>query len=267
VKELEIIVANRCPNGVEMVIQRRYPWVTVIEAPTGASIPQLRAMAFRECTGDVIAVLEDHCIVEPDWAGKMLEAHRSQYPVIGGSVENAARERLIDWAAFFCEYSQLMNPLPEGETRDIPGNNVGYKRWILDRFRPQIEDGIWDNTLHDHIRKSGIPLYRMPSLRVHHKMSANLWWFITQKFHFARSFSSTRFVNASWLKRARYGAGAALLPVILSQRIFRRVWSTNNHRREFLLSLPILMLLLVSWGAGEAAGYIFGPGSSHAKVA
>jgi hypothetical protein len=98
-------------------------------------------------------------------------------------------------------------------------------------------------------------------------MSASLRWFVTQKFYFARSFASMRFVAPRWHTRAVYGAGAALLPLILSQRIVRRVWSTNTHRREFLLSLPMLMLLLVSWGLGEAAGYIFGPGSSHAKVA
>jgi hypothetical protein len=264
---LEVIVANRCANGIGMVVHDRFPWMKLIEAPSGTSIPQLRAMAFRECKGDVVAVLEDHCIVEPDWANNMLVAHRSPYPVIAGTVENAARERLTDWAAFFCEYSQLMGSLLEGEAENIPGNNVAYKRWIIDRFWPQIEKGIWDSTLHDHIRNSGIPLYRIPSLRVHHKMSASLWWFITQKFYFARSFSSTRFLHANWLTRVGYGAGSAFLPLILSQRIFRRVWSTKNHRREFLLSFPILMLLLFSWGAGEAAGYIFGSGSSHAKVA
>src|SRR5262249_23634444 len=192
------------------------------------------------------------------WASNMLAAHRSPYPVIAGTVENAARKRLTDWAAFFCEYGQLMSPLPEGEAGNIPGNNVGYKRWILDRFWPQIESGLWDSTLHDHIRNSGIPLYRIPSLRVHHKMSASLWWFINQKFHFARSFASLRFADVSWLRRAAYAIGMVFLPVVLAQRIALQVWSRKTHRREFVLCFPILILLLLSWGAGEAAGYIFG---------
>jgi hypothetical protein len=262
-----VVVANRCADSVRLKIQERYPEVKIIDAPKETSIPHLRAMAFQESEGDIVAVLEDHCIVDPDWASTMLAAHRFRYPVIGGSVENAACERLVDWAHFFCEYSELMNPVAEGEAEGIPGNNVGYKRWVLDRFWSQIEMGIWDSTLHQQIRNAGIPLYRLPSLKVHHKMSASLWWFLTQKFHFARSFSSMRFADAFWLKRAAYGAAAPFFPFILSQRIFRRVWSSNAHRRALLLSFPIVLLLVVSWSVGEAIGYMFGPGSSHAKVA
>lgn len=266
-EEIEVVVANRCADGVGTSIQEKYPRVKLIEAPVETSIPQLRAMAFRACQGDVVAVLEDHCIVDRDWARRMLEAHRGEYAVIGGSVDNAARERLVDWAAFFCEYSQAMKPLSEGEAENIPGNNVAYKRWVLERFRLEIETGIWDSTLHEWIRNAGIPLYRVPSLAVHHKMSASLAWFITQKFHFARSFSSMRFAGSSPIRRFAYGAGAALLPFVLAQRIVSRVWRSRVYRRELVLSFPILMLLLLSWGAGEAVGYIFGPGSSHAKVA
>ena len=263
----EVIVANRCANGLGMALRDRFPWMKLIEDPLDTPIPQLRIMAFRECRGDVIAVLEDHCIVEPDWASKMLEAHRAEHAVIGGLVENAAGDRLIDWAAFFCEYSQFMSPLAEGEAENIPGNNVAYKRWLLERFWPDIETGIWDSTLHERIRNAGIPLYRVPSIKVHHKMSASLGWFIAQKFHFARSFASLRFANASCLRRAAYGVGTLLLPFVLAQRIALQVWSTKTHRRELVLCFPILMLLLVSWGAGEATGYLFGAGSSHAKVA
>jgi len=267
VKDLEVVVVNRCAKGVGATIKKHHPWVKLIEASTETSIPHLRAMAFRQCEGDVVAVIEDHCILEPNWAGRLLEAHQTPYAAIGGVVENGACERLVDWAHFFCEYSELMSPISEGEAEIIPGNNVGYKRWVLDQFWPLIERGVWDSTLHEQIRNAGIPLYRLPSLRVRHKMSASLWWFMSQKFHFARSFSSMRFVDANWLRRAAYGAGTALLPLILSQRIFGRVWSIRTYRRELLLSFPILVLLLLSWAVGEAAGYIFGPGSSHAKVA
>jgi GT2 family glycosyltransferase len=262
---LEIIVANRRAD-VRINIEARYPEVRILDAHKEASIPRLRAMAFQEAKGDVIAVLEDHCIVEPHWASTMLDAHRSQYPVIGGSVENAACDRLVDWAHFFCEYSELMSPFAAGVTESVPGNNVGYKRWVLDQFRPLIEREVWDCTLHEQIKNAGIPLYRLPSLRVHHKMSASLWWFMVQKFHFARSFSSIRFVDPSWLTRAAYGVGAAVLPLVLSRRIFGRVRGVRAYKRKLLLSFPMVLLLFLSWAVGEAVGYIFGPGSSHAKV-
>jgi hypothetical protein len=220
----------------------------------------------QEASGDLVAVLEDHCLPEPDWAQGMVEAHRAEYPVIGGAVENAARDRLVDWAAFFCEYSQAMKPIPEGEVDTVPGNNVSYKRWILERFKHDIQAGIWDSKLHELIRNENIPLCSIPSITVYHKLSAKLSWFFVQKFHFARSFAGTRFTDPSLLQRVFYAAGSIILPLILAKRILFRVWKKGRYRGELIKSSPILMLLLFSWGAGEMIGYIFGPGSSSIKV-
>ncbi len=264
--ETEVIVANRCGKRKGILLKEKYPWVKLIEAPPHTTIPQLRALAFREVSADVVAVLEDHCLVEKDWAQRMIEAHRQEYPVIGGSVENAACERLVDWAAFFCEYGQAIKPIPEGEVRAVPGNNVSYKRWVLEKFHKDLEAGEWDFVLHERMKASGIPLYSVPSITVYHKMSGSVKWVLLQKFHFARSFAGKRFADAKWLRRAAYGTGAFFLPILLLGRIVPCVWNKRKHRRELLLSLPFLGMLLLSWGLGEAAGYFFGAGSSPTKV-
>ncbi len=121
--------------------------------------------------------------------------------------------------------------------------------------------------LHEHMKDAGLPLYSIPSITVHHKMSASLGWFITQKFHFARSFAGVRLTGASWYRHALYGAGTVLLPFVLAARIVSIVWKKKRHRRELLLCFPILIFLLLSWGLGEAVGYVFGAGSSSSKVA
>ena len=46
--ELEVIVANRCANGVGTVLFQKYPWIKLIEAPLETTVPQLRALAFRQ---------------------------------------------------------------------------------------------------------------------------------------------------------------------------------------------------------------------------
>jgi hypothetical protein len=264
--EIEIILVDRCGDSVRDFVGQRYPSVKLIKASPETTIPKLRALAFRETSGDIVAVLEDHCIVESDWARCMIEAHQSEYSVIGGSIENTACDKLIDWASFFCEYSQATKPLPEGEVNILPGNNVSYKRQIIEHFRDVIDAGVWDFTLHEHIKNAGISLYSIPSITVYHKMSASLGWFISQKFHLARSFAGMRFTNSSGFQRVLYGAGSVLLPVILAKRIVTCVWKKGKNRRELFLSLPFLLLLLVSWGIGEFVGYIFGPGISSSRV-
>jgi GT2 family glycosyltransferase len=265
--ELEVVVAYRSSNGSGRVLKRKYPWVNFVETPSETPIPQMRALAFRETSGNLVAVLEDHCLADQDWAGRVIEAHHLEYPVVGGSVENAASDRLVDWAAYFCEYSQAMKPIPRGEVEAIPGNNVSYKRAVLERFQKDMEDGAWDFVVHDRMRKAQIPLYSIPAITVHHKMSSSLGWFIKQKFHFARSFAGMRFASSTRFRRALYAVGTILLPPVMAKRIVSCVWKRRRHRLELILSLPYLFLLLLTWGFGEAVGYVFGPGSSPAKVA
>lgn len=266
IEDIEVIVANRCTNGVGKKIKKEYPWVKLIEAQPWATIPQMRVLAFREKTGELVAVLEDHCLVKKDWAQLIIDTHNSGFHVIGGAVENAARDKLVDWAAFFCEYSQYMKPIPQGIVEQIPGNNVSYKKWVIERFMDQFESGIWDREFHEIIKRSGISLYSEPNITVYHKMSASLSWFILQKFFFAKAFAGTRFNHQLYFYRFIYGCGSLFLPFILALRITFRVWNKRKNRRIYFLSFPIMIILLLSWGIGESAGYFMGPGLSQTKV-
>ncbi len=263
--EMEVIVASRCGKDIGSRLKDLFPWIYLIDAPHDTSIPELRALAIKEAKGDIIAILEDHCIVADHWTENLIYAHKSDHPVIGGIIRNAACERLVDWAAFFCEYSWFMEPIPEGEVDALPGNNVAYKRWVIKRFKDDIEEGVWDMILHEHIKTAGIPLYLKPSLVVYHKMSASLSWYLKQKFHFARSYGGMRFGKA-YLKRWFYGVGSLLLPFIMARRIILCVLKKEQHKKEFVLSIPILFLLLIIWALGEAVGYIMGGGRSSATV-
>jgi GT2 family glycosyltransferase len=265
--ELEVIVANRCPEGVGPFISRKYPRVKLISAGSRTSIPRLRALGFAESSGDLVAVLEDHCLVAPDWATQVIEAHRLRYPVIGGSIENAARRRRVDWAAFFCEYYRAMSPVPEGETGFLTGNNVSYKRRIMEMFPDEFRAEIWDFELHGRLKKAHVPLFLKPQILVYHKMSARLCVHLRQKYHFARSFAGMRNQNQSWYARGLTAAAALALSLVLFIRILGTVWKKRTHRTTFLSSAPFLLPMLLVWGIGEAVGNVFGAGSSTSKVA
>jgi hypothetical protein len=136
--DLEVLVADRCGEPVRAEVRRLYPWVRILEAPVGTTIPDLRALAFSQATARSVAVIEDHVIVPPGWARALLDAQAGGDIVVGGAVENAAVERVVDWAAFLCEYSHCILPLPEGPASWLTGNNVVYPRELLARrWAPQ----------------------------------------------------------------------------------------------------------------------------------
>ena len=100
---LEIVVADRCGESLRTALENRFPSVQVLAAPRHTTIPDLRAMAFAASRGKAVAVIEDHVLVPPGWARRMLDERELGALVIGGSVENAATETWIDRAAFLCE--------------------------------------------------------------------------------------------------------------------------------------------------------------------
>ena len=72
----------------------------------------MREIAFGQASAEAVAVIEDHVIVPPGWARALLDARRETGAVVGGSIDNAARSSVVDWAAFLCEYSHCLTPLP-----------------------------------------------------------------------------------------------------------------------------------------------------------
>ena len=66
---------------------------------TEVFVPAIR----RQLTGDdrgamAVAVIEDHVIVPPEWAQRLIDEIGRGTAVVGGSVENAATETLLDQA-------------------------------------------------------------------------------------------------------------------------------------------------------------------------
>jgi glycosyltransferase involved in cell wall biosynthesis len=263
---LEILVADRCGEPLRAALRRRYPAVRLLEASAGTTIPQLRAMAFAAATAPAVAVIEDHVIVPRGWARRLLDAQRAGAVVVGGTVENAATERLVDWAAFLCEYSHCIPPLPAGPSDWLTGNNVVYPRELLARFRSVIDAGHWENHLHDALRQDGVVLVCQPEIRVGHKKHYRVREYLTQRYLYARSYAGARVAGAGRALRIGFGVAAFALPPVLFWRTVSRVLAKGRHRAELVRSLPLLALFVTAWAAGEVVGYWAGPGDSLAKV-
>ena len=45
----------------------------------------------------------------------MIAARTDEARVVGGGLFNAATDRVVDWAAWLCEYNHLAEPMPAGE--------------------------------------------------------------------------------------------------------------------------------------------------------
>src|SRR5512145_2594109 len=179
---LELLVIERCGETVRAQVRKAFPTVRILEVDPDVTIPEMRARAFDEARAPAVAVIEDHVIVPPDWARRLLTALGAGDRVIGGAVENAATETVLDWAAFLCEYSHCLPPLPSGPVDWLTGNNVAYSKALLDRYRAVVREGRWENHLHDALRRDGVPLVCHPEIIVGHKKHYTLGEYLSQRY-------------------------------------------------------------------------------------
>ena len=263
---LEVLVPERCGPPVREAVTREFAWVRLLPVPPEATIPEMRARAFAAATAPTVAVLEDHEQVPAGWAAAILSARRDGARVLGGSVVNAATERMVDWAAFICEYSQLMAPLPAGPAEWLTGNNTAYDRALLLEFHTVLEAGLWEDALHAAIRRSGVTLWCRPEIRVLHKKHYSVSEYLSQRFLYSRAYAGSRLSRAAWWRRIGYGLLALGLPPLLLARIGSRVWRGGQHRGELLRALPLLGLFVVAWALGEVAGAWLGAGDAPSRV-
>lgn len=264
----EVLVMDRCDAKTRQEIRRLFPQpeIQLIEVPEHPSIPKLRAMGMARARGQLIAILEDHCNVPPGWFRAIIRAREAGHKVMSGPVENAAVDRIVDWAVFFCEYARFMPPILPGTVDEIAGNCAIYDREVLDRIGPELREEVWEPFLHARMREMRIPFYCDPALTVAHKKEFGFGYFISQRYHYSRSFAGMRMKAAPFSHRMAYTCATPVLPFLLFGRMAAAVWRKGRRRKEFLLASPIIGLFLISWAWGEAEGALLGPGDSLARV-
>ena len=264
----EVLVVDRCGEALREALKRRFPQpeIRAIAAPGGTSIPRLRSMGIAEARGRTIAILEDHCNVNARWFDTIARLLDQGCEAMGGPVRNGAVARLTDWAVFFVEYARFMPPIPPGEVTAIAGSSAVYDRAMLGRLGPVLGQEVWEHFLHRRIHELGVKFVNDPGLEVEHKKSFTFGYFMSQRYHYSRSFAGMRLQGATPAKRILYAGATVLLPPLLLWRTARDLVAKGGQMGRFVATLPLLVAFVTSYAWGEAIGALGGPGQSLARV-
>lgn len=263
--EAEVVVADSTDDSTRRRVRERWPQVRLLSFDEPMAVPELRAAGIAAARAPYVAVLEDHCVVHDGWAARLLEAHRGGQAVVGGPVRNGATTRIRDWAAFLCEYSEFMEPVERGPVDALVGMNVSYDRRAIAAMEDLLREGRWETHLHPRLQRAGFELYSEPALVVEHEKDFGIREFVSQRYHYARSYAGARRAELGW-KRLLYGLGSPVLVPLVYTRIARNVLRRRTHRRELVTASPLIVFYLGVWAYGEAVGYAFGGGRSLLKV-
>ena len=230
------------------------------------SIPRLRHMGIQATTSPIVAIIEDHVEVESGWAGTILQKMADKgVSAVGGRVESG-RGGWLNTGVFLADYARYIGPVAEGPYADLPGNNVAYRREALLQHADALADGKWESWVNDALAAAGHRLISTNDMVVRHIKGFTLDEVITQRWHFARAYAGMRNGDLGMAKRAVYGAGSAILPLLLTWRATRLFLAKNVSKYTILATWPLVACYMTIGAAGECVGYLFGPGRSLQRV-
>ena len=256
--DTEVIVVSNYDGEARAIVQKDFPSVEYLFLSEAATVPQLRTKGIDRAKGEIVALLEDHCIFDENWCAEIKQAHELPYSIIGGSVENTSGERPLDWAVYFYDYGKYMLPNQAGTVDSLSGINVSYKRSVLDKVKSSFERGFFETFINEELKKQGEVLYLWPGAIVYHHKHYEMKAAFTESYRYGRSFGGMRTMNTVVWQRVGLILGSLALPVLLPARIALRTLKKGRHLKELLWCLPHIMLLMTSWSYGELCGYVGG---------
>ena len=233
----------------------------------GESIFQLRDRAYRLARGAIVAITEDHVHVPLDWAERMIAAHAAhpEALAIGGSVENAATNGIIDWASFLIVQAPVVAPIRSGPARRLSGAvNVAYKREAIESLDTFDGLGAMDGLHQKGLAAAGAVLLNDDTIRVGHDQSLGFRGTTAIHYNAGRTMSGFRRRRLTAVDVARI-VGAPVVPLARFARMVQLL-APRGYGPRLIRCTPAILWFLYAQGVGQFIGYIAGPGDSPMKV-
>jgi hypothetical protein len=262
--EIIAVVSKDDPTSLLLrQLQAKHTELILVEVNGDWSVPQLRARGVRQARGRLVAITEDHCSFSESWPAALAPAlDDPAIAAVGGPVVNARRKIILDWAVFFSRYASSMPPVVRGPARTLAGNNVCYRRELLETHAPPLLDGFWEHEFHEELLRQGLKLWLEPDARVSHRKHYRLAAYCSLRFRHGDCFAGRQRDKLSFWGLQRRILLAPFVPFLLSLRTARAVLWKGTQVRAWLLAAPLLLLFHAMWALGELTGYILEPGES-----
>jgi Glycosyltransferase like family 2 len=262
---VEVIVVRdveRSDDAARAAARARFPEVRWIDAAAGSTVPLLRTLGIAESRGEIVALIEDDCVVRPGWSTAATDAINGLEVAAGGAVEPGPYRRALDWGVYFCEYARFMLPVPTTVHAPIPGNNAVYKRGALMRLPHGTEDGFQEVFVQAAWRAMGLVTSVSGAMVVENINTWSLKHVTAIPYHHGRAYAGRRFGSRHGAFRFAVAVLTVPLPALKTLRIAATVVSRRRLLGRLLQALPWILVFNASWSAGEGMGCLFGPGDS-----
>jgi len=230
-------------------------------------VGQAFAAAFQAARAPYVAMAEDHCLVEPEWAAAFVRAHQSgRYAVVAPAMEIGNPETAISRANFLICFLEWFAPDHGHIIHAGPGHNSCYHKQIITEAFTDL-DAVFtmEYAYQRALAARGEQIYIEPRARILHWTNSTMPAFTGHAFHGGRVYGASRVIaeHWGWGKRIGFSLASPPIPIVRLQRIIAHLDTPEKRRAVKLVrSMPHIVWGLVFHTAGEVIGYLAGEGDS-----
>ena len=241
--------------------------VRIVEGGTDILLNEARALGVRECRSPYVAILEDHCFPDPEWAYHICSRLEEGWTGVGSAITLANPQTIVAQAAILMGYGQWHPPINSGEVEYLPGHNSAFIRDVLLERGHRLEsDLVMSSLMQSDLRMQGHRFFLEAGAVMYHWDSSTWRGAVAIFIPIGRALAAMRSREWGFAKRLLYGFAT---PLIAGVRWFRSLVAYLRARKAYSFSkvTPFAAFLIgIIWSFGEFLGFWFGFGNSLGDV-
>ena len=267
---VELIWVDVCPQAEPLDVSGDGLSPRIVEA-SGSAFAEAVACGLAEAKGEYVAFLEDHAFAREGWAQAVIDVFdETGAEMVNYSFADADPQTYLSRSFLMAEYGRWMHPTRPGNVSIPSCNNIAYRRSVLERYvkeKPLVE---WINAeylLHRRILGDGGVCRQSTDAIVEHEDWFRLRDGLKANAVMKRFNASAASRDWGAPRRWFYAAAMVAAPALHLWRLTVSILPRPRLWGSFLGALPVILLLYVYMTVHEAAGYLFGAGTSAADFA
>jgi hypothetical protein len=208
--------------------------------------------------GPIVALSENHCFPDPDWAERTLESHQEPWAGVGPAVSNANPESLLSQALHAFGYGPFPRLGSPGVVAELPLHNSSYRREVLPKNLGELQELLGDErNLQSALRERGHLLYFDPRALKWHINEATWGLLVGLFYDSGRRYGGTRAQDWPLWRRALYAISTPVLSLPIARNGWSKLSPAGDVRKGLRLAAVVWVGALLH-AAGEAVSYVRG---------
>jgi hypothetical protein len=253
---IEVVLVHTPAHAAEIdrAAFARFKRLTTVAVDRMPTVASAFVAAVERATGDVIALVEDHVMVDPGWAEAVLAAHTGPSAAVAPRMSNGNPATAVSWANFLASFSEAVVPRAAGPVESGPGHNTSYKRSVLQQYWHELSSLYQsERTFHYRLRADGHVIVHEPTARVAHLNISVPGEAFNHALLGGAMFGAYRSRGMSVEERV---ARTLLAPLVPPLRLLRMLGLLRGAAIGVPASAWVMLpVLLAAHAAGEAIGY------------